>query len=101
VLDFLVDDPILIVFIIIGIGAGVGSLRYRGFSIGPAAALFVGLAIGAIDETVSGVNGPGFFKEPGLAGAKHGLKLLGRLEEEVPLRLMNVTPPAGSVSPHT
>lgn len=65
-LDFLVDDPILIVFIVIGLGAGVGSLRYRGFSIGPAAALFVGLAIGAIDETVSGVTGLGFFKELGL-----------------------------------
>ena len=37
------------------------------------------------------------FKEPGLAGAKHGLKLLGRLEEEVRLPLMNVTPPTGNV----
>ena len=35
------------------------------------------------------------FKEPGLAGAKHGLKLLGRLEEEVRLPLMPVTPPTG------
>src|SRR6201746_2212404 len=37
------------------------------------------------------------FKEPGLAGAKHGLKLLGRLEEEVRLPLMTVTPPTGAV----
>ena len=37
------------------------------------------------------------FKEPGLAGAKHGLKLLGRLEEEVRLPLMCVTPPTGKV----
>ena len=37
------------------------------------------------------------FKEPGLAGAKHGLKLLGQLEEEVRLPLMNVTPPTGKV----
>ena len=37
------------------------------------------------------------FAEPGLAGAKHGLKLLGRLEEEVRLPLMNVTPPTGKV----
>ncbi len=37
------------------------------------------------------------FKEPGLAGAKHGLKLLGRLEEEVRLPLMNVTPATGKV----
>jgi len=37
------------------------------------------------------------FKEPGLAGAKHGLKLLGRLDEEVRLPLMTVTPPTGAV----
>ena len=37
------------------------------------------------------------FKEPGLAGAKHGLKLLGRLEEDVRLPLMAVTPPTGEV----
>ena len=37
------------------------------------------------------------FKEPGLAGAKHGLKLLGRLDEEVRLPLMTVTPPTGKV----
>ena len=65
-LDFLVDDPILIVFIVIGLGAGAGSIRYRGFAVGPAAALFVGLAVGAIDESVSGVTGLGFFKELGL-----------------------------------
>jgi 4-hydroxy-tetrahydrodipicolinate synthase len=37
------------------------------------------------------------FKEPGLAGAKHGLKLLDRLQEEVRLPLMPVTPPTGKV----
>ena len=37
------------------------------------------------------------FKEPGLAGAKHGLKLLVRLEEEVRLPLMKVTPPTRKV----
>jgi len=37
------------------------------------------------------------FKEPGLAGAKHGLKLLGRIEEEVRLPLMPVTPATGKV----
>lgn len=37
------------------------------------------------------------FKEPGLAGAKHGLKLLGRIEEEVRLPLMPVTAPTGKV----
>ena len=37
------------------------------------------------------------FKEPGLAGAKHGLKILGRLEEDIRLPLMSVTPPTGKV----
>jgi len=35
------------------------------------------------------------FREPGVAGAKHGLKLLGRLEEEVRPPLMPVTPLVG------
>lgn len=37
------------------------------------------------------------FKEPGLAGAKHGLKLLARVEEEVRLPLLPVTPATGKV----
>jgi 4-hydroxy-tetrahydrodipicolinate synthase len=37
------------------------------------------------------------FKEPGLAGAKHGLGLLGRIEEEVRLPLLPVTAPTGKV----
>lgn len=37
------------------------------------------------------------FKEPGLAGAKHGLCLLGRIEEEVRLPLLPVTAPTGQV----
>ncbi|HEV7259402.1 MAG TPA: 4-hydroxy-tetrahydrodipicolinate synthase [Bosea sp. (in: a-proteobacteria)] len=37
------------------------------------------------------------FKEPGLAGAKHGLSLLGRIEEEVRLPLMPVTAATGKV----
>lgn len=37
------------------------------------------------------------FMEPGLAGAKHGLKLLGRGEDEVRLPLLPVTPATGKV----
>lgn len=37
------------------------------------------------------------FKEPGLAGAKHGMKILGRSNEEVRLPLMKVTPATGEV----
>lgn len=35
------------------------------------------------------------FKEPGLAGAKHGISLLGRGEDEVRLPLLPVTPETG------
>lgn len=34
------------------------------------------------------------FREPGVAGAKHGLALLGRLDEELRLPLVAMTPPA-------
>src|SRR3954468_15067458 len=37
------------------------------------------------------------FKEPGPAGPNEGIKLGGGLDEEVPLPLMNVTPPTGKV----
>jgi 4-hydroxy-tetrahydrodipicolinate synthase len=37
------------------------------------------------------------FKEPGLAGAKHALKLLDRIDEVVRLPLMPVTPPTGKL----
>ncbi|RDJ23227.1 4-hydroxy-tetrahydrodipicolinate synthase [Bosea caraganae] len=37
------------------------------------------------------------FKEPGLAGAKHGLSLLGRVEDEVRLPLVPVTAATGKV----
>lgn len=37
------------------------------------------------------------FREPGLAGAKHGLRLLGRCGEEVRLPLLPVTPPTGEI----
>ncbi|OJU16844.1 MAG: 4-hydroxy-tetrahydrodipicolinate synthase [Afipia sp. 62-7] len=37
------------------------------------------------------------FKEPGLAGAKHGLKLLGRGEDEVRLPLVPVTAATGKI----
>jgi 4-hydroxy-tetrahydrodipicolinate synthase len=35
------------------------------------------------------------FKEPGVAGAKHGLTLLGRIQEEVRLPLIPVSEPTG------
>ncbi len=37
------------------------------------------------------------FKEPGLCGAKHGLSILGRAQDEVRLPHVPVTPPTGAV----
>ncbi len=65
-IDHLADDPILLVFLVVGIGAGIGTLRYRGLAVGPAAALFVGLAVGAIDDRLSGASGLGLLRELGL-----------------------------------
>lgn len=66
VIDFLVDDPVLLVFLVLGVGAGVGAFKVRGISFGPAAALFVGLAVGALDDALSGVTGLGLLREFGL-----------------------------------
>ena len=64
--DLLAGDPVLLAFLVIGLGAGVGAIHARGVALGPAAALFVGLAIGAIDESLSGAPGLALLRELGL-----------------------------------
>ena len=64
--DFVVDDAILLVFLVLGVGAGIGSIRVKGISLGPAAALFVGLAVGAIDDSVGAADGLELLRELGL-----------------------------------
>ncbi len=64
--DFLADDPVLLAFLVVGIGAAIGSIRIWGVSIGPAAALFVGLAVGAVDESLSAAGGLSILRELGL-----------------------------------
>ena len=66
VVDLFADDAILLVFVTVGVGAGLGAVRIRGIALGPAAALFVGLAIGAFDESLSGAVGLGVLRELGL-----------------------------------
>lgn len=53
-------------FAAIALGAGAGAVRVKGVSLGPAAALFVGLAIGAVDESLSGAPGLDVLRELGL-----------------------------------
>ena len=54
------------VFLVVGIGAALGTFSVGGVSVGPAAALFVGLGVGAIDERLSGVPTLGVIRELGL-----------------------------------
>lgn len=52
-INTLVDHPILLLFVILAIGAGLGAVRVRGISLGPAGALFAGLALSAIDDRLA------------------------------------------------
>lgn len=54
--DMLAESPLLRLFTVIGLGYVVGAWRIRSFSLGVAAVLFVGLALGAWD--------PGVFEVP-------------------------------------
>jgi putative transport protein len=66
VVDFLVDEPLLLLLIVMGLGAGLGTIHVHGISIGPAAALFAGLAVGAIDDSLSEAPGLDILRELGL-----------------------------------
>jgi putative transport protein len=66
VIDVLADDSILLVFLVIALGAGIGAVRIKGVSLGPAAALFAGLAVGAVDESLSEADGLELLRELGL-----------------------------------
>ena len=82
----LIDKPLVVLFVVVALGAALGSVRVKGVSLGPAGALFVGLAVSAFDErlgntpvivpqiglalfiyTVGLASGPSF-----LAGLRHG-----------------------------
>jgi putative transport protein len=66
VVDFLADNAVLLVFLVVGLGAGLGVVRVKGVSLGPAAALFVGLAVGAVDDALSDAEGLSVLRELGL-----------------------------------
>jgi putative transport protein len=46
--DAFIENPLLLLFIVAGLGYGVGSIRIRGSNLGVAAVLFVGLAVGGL-----------------------------------------------------
>lgn len=47
--DFLSANPLALLFLVIGGGFLLGNVRVAGFSLGPAAVLFTGIIIGALD----------------------------------------------------
>ncbi|MFK7806102.1 MAG: aspartate:alanine exchanger family transporter [Anaerolineae bacterium] len=77
--QLLIDNPLLLLFLVCAIGYGVGNIRIKGSRLGIAAVLFVGLGIGAFSPdlkipdivfqlglvifvyTIGLSNGPGFF----------------------------------------
>ncbi len=79
IVDFLVEEPLLLLFIVAGLGYLLGHVKVRGISLGVAAVLFVGLAFGALSPdmqmppvivelgliifvyTIGLSSGPGFF----------------------------------------
>ncbi len=61
----LIDNPVLLLFVVIGVGGALGTVRVRGVALGPAAALFVGLAVSAYDERLA--NTPAIVSQIGLA----------------------------------
>jgi putative transport protein len=48
-LGVLEGNPVLLLFVVVAAGAAFGRVKFRGFSLGPAAALFCGLATSALD----------------------------------------------------
>jgi putative transport protein len=49
----LTSDPLLVLFLVVALGAALGRVRVRGVSLGPAAALFAGLAVSAANPDLA------------------------------------------------
>lgn len=49
----LTSDPLLALFVVVALGAALARVRFRGVGLGPAAALFAGLAVSAIDPDLA------------------------------------------------
>jgi putative transport protein len=49
-ISFLASSPLVLLFVVVGLGYLLGSIRIAGFSLGPAAVLFTGIFFGALDS---------------------------------------------------
>lgn len=64
-MNVLIENPLVVLFLVVAVGAAVGAVRVRGIALGPAGALFVGLAVAAIDNRLG--NTPAIVPQIGLA----------------------------------
>ena len=94
VYDFLVEQPLLLLFMVAAIGYAIGEIRIKGTGLGVAAVLFVGLFFGALDVrltlppvivslglvlfvyTVGLASGPGFFASFSRSGLRDNLMVI-------------------------
>ena len=49
----LADHPVVLVFVVLALGSVVGAVTVKGVSLGPAGALFAGLALSAMDARLA------------------------------------------------
>jgi putative transport protein len=96
-IELLAENPLLLLFSVIGLGYLIGNINVFGFKLGVAAVLFVGIAFGAIDNRLGlpeyiyiiglvlfvyavGLQaGPGFFSSFRKRGLKFSLLAIGVL----------------------
>lgn len=96
-IQLLIDNPLLLLFVVAAIGYPLGRIKIRGINLGVAAVLFTGLAIGALHPdlklpeiiyllglvlfvyTVGLSSGPGFFASFRRKGLRDNLFVVGML----------------------
>ncbi|MHB8992887.1 MAG: aspartate:alanine exchanger family transporter, partial [Chloroflexota bacterium] len=96
-IQVLIDNPLLLLFVVAAIGYPLGQVRIYGVNLGVAAVLFVGLAIGALDPnlklpeiiyalglvlfvyTVGLTSGPGFLTSLQRQGVPYNLLVLSMI----------------------
>src|SRR5512136_2364446 len=96
-IPLLIDNPLLLLFVVAAIGYPLGQIKVRGSNLGVAAVLFVGLAIGALHPdlklpeviytlglvlfvyTVGLSSGPGFFASFQRKGLRDNLLAVGMI----------------------
>jgi putative transport protein len=53
IIQLLADNPLLLLFVVVALGYPLGRIKIRGFSLGLAAVLFVGIAVSSFDARLS------------------------------------------------